>query len=151
MKHTISILVAALVSLCVSGCSKSENGGRATNSERTFEGKTLEVFVGAASKPATEEAVAAFETETGAKLEVHFGGSGKMLSDLKLSQRGDIYFPGSSDYMEIAIKEGLVDRTSEQRIVYLVTARCLRTAASGNAASRIRNGSARSRTKPASM
>ncbi|MCW5801781.1 MAG: molybdate ABC transporter substrate-binding protein [Deltaproteobacteria bacterium] len=78
--------------------------------------------MGAASKPATEDVVTAFERKTGAKLEVQFGGSGKMLSAMKLSERGDIYFPGSSDYMELAKKEGIVDGTTEQRVVYLVPA-----------------------------
>ena len=94
------VLVALLV-----GCS-SKDRARATN--RPYEGHVLEVFVGTASKPPTEVAVAAFEQKTGAKLEVHFGGSGKMLSDMKLAERGDIYFPGSSDYMEKAKAERLV-------------------------------------------
>jgi len=87
-----------------------------------FSGHTLEMFVGSASKPPTEEAVAAFEKSSGAKLEVHFGGSGKMLAELKLSQRGDVYFPGSSDYMEVAKRQALVDATSETRVVYLIPA-----------------------------
>jgi molybdate transport system substrate-binding protein len=43
-----------------------------------------------------------FEQRTGAKVILHFGGSGQMLAQLKLAQRGDLYFPGSSDYMELA-------------------------------------------------
>ena len=80
----------------------------------TYEGHVLELFVGTASKPPTEAAAAAFEHQTGAKLEVHFGGSGKMLSDMKLAERGDIYFPGSSDYMEKAKAEGLVVPETER-------------------------------------
>ena len=71
------------------------------------EQKLLEVFAGAASKPATEEAAQPFEKNTGIRVLLHFGGSGKMLSDMKLTGRGDIYFPGSSDYMELARKENL--------------------------------------------
>lgn len=40
----------------------------------------LEVFVGSATKPAIEDAASTFEKESGIKLLLHFGGSGKMLS-----------------------------------------------------------------------
>jgi molybdate transport system substrate-binding protein len=83
---------------------------------------TLELFVGSATKPATEEAAKLFEQEFGVKVELHFGGSGAMLSQMKLTGRGDIYFPGSSDFMEKAKKEGLVLPESERVVVYLVPA-----------------------------
>jgi molybdate transport system substrate-binding protein len=108
-----------LVALLLAGCS-SKDEPSATN--RPYEGHVLELFVGTASKPPTEAAVAAFEQKTGAKLEVHYGGSGKMLSDMKLAERGDVYFPGSSDYMEKAKAEHLVVPETEQRIVYLIPA-----------------------------
>jgi molybdate transport system substrate-binding protein len=41
---------------------------------------------------------------------------------MKLSRRGDIYFPGSSDFMEVAKREGLVYPESEKIVVYLVPA-----------------------------
>ena len=113
--HALALILVALLA----GCS-GKDGAPAT--ARPFEGHVLEVFVGTASKPPTEAAVAAFEQKTGAKLDVHFGGSGKMLSDMKLAGRGDIYFPGSSDYMEKARAEGLVVPETERRIVYLIPA-----------------------------
>jgi len=91
-------------------------------SPRALEGRTLLLFVGSASQPPTEAAVAAFEQETGATLEVHFGGSGAMLAGMKLAERGDLYFPGSSDYLEIAKREGVVDPDTETIIAYLVPA-----------------------------
>jgi molybdate transport system substrate-binding protein len=57
------------------------------------------VFAGAASRPPTEEIAALFEKKTGIKVETVFGGSGYVLSQMKLARQGDIYFPGSSDYM----------------------------------------------------
>jgi len=87
-----------------------------------LEQKTLEVFAGAASKPATEEAAQLFEQTTGIRVLLHFGGSGKMLADMKLTGRGDIFFPGSSDFMELAKKEGLVQPQTEERLIYLIPA-----------------------------
>ncbi|HEY3278768.1 MAG TPA: molybdate ABC transporter substrate-binding protein [Syntrophorhabdaceae bacterium] len=82
----------------------------------------LLVFAGAASKPPTEEAARAFEKKTGVKVNVTFGGSGFVLSQMILARRGDIYFPGSSDYMEVAKKKGVVFPETERYIVYLVPA-----------------------------
>jgi len=88
---------------------------------RSSPGKLL-LFAGAASKPATEEVVKAFQEKFKIPADVIFGGSGFVLSQMKLSRRGDIYFPGSSDFMEVAKREGLVYPESEKIVVYLVPA-----------------------------
>lgn len=85
-------------------------------------GQELYVFAGAASKPPTEEAAKAFEKKTGVKVNLNFGGSGFVLSQMKIAKKGDIYFPGSSDYMEAAKKERLVFPETERNVVYLVPA-----------------------------
>ncbi len=109
----------AVVGLLALGCGEKSKqppiGG-------SLAGKTLELFVGSASKPATEEAAKAFERKTGCRVLLHFGGSGKMLSEMKLGQRGDLYFPGSSDFMELAKREKLVVPETERRVVYLLPA-----------------------------
>ena len=100
-------LLLAVVTLSTS-CSKSA--------------RSLEVFVGSATKPAIEEAAALFEKKTGIKVLLHFGGSGKMLSEMKLARRGDLYLPGSSDFMDMAKREKLVLAGTEKRVAYLVPA-----------------------------
>ncbi len=82
----------------------------------------LFVFAGAASKPPAEEIGKAFEKRTGVKVYMTFGGSGFVLSQMMLGKKGDIYFPGSSDFMELAKRKGLVFPESEKRVVYLVPA-----------------------------
>jgi len=84
--------------------------------------KGIFVFAGAASKPATEEGVQIFKEKSGIPVDVVFGGSGFVLSQMKLTKRGDLYFPGSSDFMELAKKEGLVFPESEKILVYLIPA-----------------------------
>lgn len=86
----------------------------------TLAADSIMVFAGAASKPPTEEAAAAFEKKTGIKVNVVFGGSGYVLSQMMLSKSGDLYFPGSSDFMEVAKKKNLVFPETEKYIVYLV-------------------------------
>jgi molybdate transport system substrate-binding protein len=84
--------------------------------------KRILVFAGAASKPSTEDAVKIFQEKTGISVDVSFGGSGFVLSQMKLAKKGDIYFPGSSDFMELAKKEGLVFPETERIVVYLIPA-----------------------------
>ncbi|MGB9698585.1 MAG: molybdate ABC transporter substrate-binding protein [Thermodesulfobacteriota bacterium] len=82
----------------------------------------LLLFAGAASKPATEEIIRIFQKQFGISVEATFGGSGFVLSQMKLSRKGDLYFPGSSDFMEQAKKESLVLPETEKIAVYLVPA-----------------------------
>ena len=84
--------------------------------------KGLLIFAGAASKPATEEVVKVFQEKMGIPVDVIFGGSGFVLSQMKLTRKGDLYFPGSSDFMEMAKKDGFVFPKTEKMIVYLVPA-----------------------------
>lgn len=82
--------------------------------------KTITAFVGSASKPAAEEAARAFEQDTGIKVYLNFGGSGTMLSQIELSQSGDLYIPGSQDYMVKAERKNIVAPASVAKIAYLV-------------------------------
>lgn len=103
MKILISLLIAFFI---FSACRKSE--------------PSLLIFAGSASKPATENAARAFEKSTGIKVEINFGGSGSVLSQMILSKQGDIYFPGSSDFMEIAKRKKVIINDSEKIVAYLI-------------------------------
>lgn len=82
--------------------------------------RSIEVFAGSASKPALEEVARGFTRRTGIEVRLHLGGSGAMLSQMQLTGRGDVYFPGSSDFMLRAKRLGLVEPESEVRVAYLI-------------------------------
>ena len=84
--------------------------------------RRITAFCGSASKPAMEEAAVQFEQKTGIRIDLHFSGSGTMLSQMKISRRGDLYIPGSPDYMLKATRERIVDPESVTIIAYLVIA-----------------------------
>ncbi len=80
----------------------------------------LYVFCGAASKPPIEEIITIFEHQMGSKIYATFGGSGFLLTQMCLSQKGDIYLPGSSDFMEKAKNLGIIYPETERRLMYLI-------------------------------
>ena len=86
------------------------------------ETKTITAFCGSASKPAMEEAARAFEREMGIRVYLNFSGSGTMLSQMKISKSGDLYIPGSPDYMVMAENDGVIDPDSVKIITFLVPA-----------------------------
>jgi molybdate transport system substrate-binding protein len=79
------------------------------------------VFAGSASQPPLEEAAAAFTKKTGIPVILHLGGSGTMLSQLRLTGRGDLYIPGSPDFLELARAQNLVEGDATI-LAYLVPA-----------------------------
>lgn len=93
--------------MAISGCAKEES-------------KELNAFVGSASKPPMEEAASAFEQETGIKVYANYGGSGTMLSQIELSKSGDLYIPGSQDYMAKAERKDVIEPASVKKIAYLI-------------------------------
>jgi len=101
------LLIGLLLLVALSGCTKAET-------------KTITAFVGSASKPPMEEAAAAFEKETGIKVYLNFGGSGAMLSQIELSKSGDLYIPGSPDYIIKAEKKDVIDTATVKEIAYLI-------------------------------
>jgi molybdate transport system substrate-binding protein len=82
----------------------------------------ITAFCGSASKPPLEEAATLFEQRSGIKVDLNFGGSGTMLSQMKIARRGDVYIPGSPDYMLIAEKQNMIDPKTVRIIAYLVPA-----------------------------
>lgn len=110
MVRIIGLVLLAVVVLSVCfGCSDKES-------------RSITVFCGSASKPAMEEAAVTFEEETGIQVFLNFGGSGTMLSQMKVSQSGDLYIPGSPDYMQIAVADDVVEPQTVSIISYLVPA-----------------------------
>ena len=68
----------------------------------------LHLYAGAGLKQPVEQVVTVFEKETGNKVTIEYGGSGQILTRFNLTKQGDLFFPGSQDYVEKLDKERLV-------------------------------------------
>ena len=80
------------------------------------------VMCGAAFKMPMEEIVAAFAKQTGAEVDVSYAGIGTLLSQIKLSKRGDVFIAPSPDIMKKADAKGLIIKNSIRNMGYFVPA-----------------------------
>lgn len=77
---------------------------------------------GSANKPPMEEIAILYEKEKNVKVRLIFGGSGTLLSQIELTRKGDIYLPGSPDYIIKGEKKNLLIKNSDKIIAYLIPA-----------------------------
>jgi molybdate transport system substrate-binding protein len=66
----------------------------------------LHLYAGAGLRMPVDEIVARFEKETGNHVTVEYGGSGQILTRFQLTQQGDLFLPGSADYVDKIQAEG---------------------------------------------
>ncbi len=111
MRTWIFTLSVACSILCA-GC------GKGTGDRK----KSMTVFCGSANKPAMEEIAAVFQKEKNIEVNLIFGGSGTLLAQLELSKKGEIYLPGSPDYIIIGMRKKLLVEGSDRIVAYLVPA-----------------------------
>ncbi len=68
----------------------------------------LHLYAGAGLKVPVDQIIQQFEKETGNKVSVEYGGSGQILARYKTVNQGDLFLPGSEDYVEKLEKLGKV-------------------------------------------
>jgi molybdate transport system substrate-binding protein len=86
------------------------------------ERSSITVFCGSANKPAMQEIAELYQRERGVEVNLIFGGSGTLLSQIELSRSGEIYLPGSPDYAIIAERRKQIIPGSDRIVAYLVPA-----------------------------
>jgi molybdate transport system substrate-binding protein len=87
--------------------------------------QTLTVFAGAAGKPALQQLAQRYRNRTGIQVDVTYGGSGAVLTQFAQEHYGDLYIPGSDDFMGKAERKGAVLKGSRTVLVYLVPTICV--------------------------
>jgi len=73
-----------------------------------------------------------FAERTGIAVDCHFSGSGTVLNQMRLEGIGDLYIPGSDDYMDLAEAEALVDPATRRTICWLLPVICVPKGNPGN-------------------
>jgi molybdate transport system substrate-binding protein len=77
---------------------------------------TILVHCAAGMRLPISQMAAAFEKETGVKVQLSYDGSNRLLGQIKLTRKGDVYIAGDAEYVALAAKDGLV--ASRGRICY---------------------------------
>ncbi len=72
-------------------------------------GEPLLVYCAAGIKPPVLQLARDFEEKYDTRIQLQYGGSGTLLSNVEVSQRGDLYIAGDRSYIEIADEKGLID------------------------------------------
>lgn len=105
----ISVLLTFLLA-CVTGC--GGNTDSAANKDDTpappEKQETLMVYCGAGLRTATDDIAQVFEDKNNVKIEYHYTGSAQNLTQIELTQEGDLYIPGALSYGEKAKEKGFV-------------------------------------------
>jgi len=73
--------------------------------------KALVVYCAAGLKNSVEAIAQEYEKETGTVIELQYGGSGLLLSNLQVSKQGDIFIAADESYIKLAKEKGLVAET----------------------------------------
>lgn len=69
----------------------------------------LVVYCAAGIKPAVEPVARAYEKSFGTKVQIQYGGSGTLLSNLRLSGTGDLFIAADESYLQAAQTNGLLE------------------------------------------
>ena len=78
--------------------------------QRSVEGDSpgLLVYCAAGLRPAVEKVAADYEREQGVSVQLQYGGSNTLLSQLEVAKAGDVYLAADESYITLAQKKGLV-------------------------------------------
>jgi molybdate transport system substrate-binding protein len=117
MSRRACVLIALVALIAVAaGVALVSTAGVAANKKTE-----LLVFVGSASKPPMLAVKQVYEkSHPDISLEMTFGGSGTLLNQVMLERTGDVYVPGSDDFMDKAQKQKAVIPGTRKVICYLV-------------------------------
>lgn len=99
----ILVLAAAVCGLLLLTLSKPQSGDSS--------GESLLLYCAAGIKPPVLELAKQFEAEYGVAVQLQYGGSGTLLSNIEVSRKGDLYIAADHSYIEIAQKKGLIEET----------------------------------------
>lgn len=78
---------------------------------KTRTGGALIVYCAAGLKPPVSAIAEAYQKEYGVTVELQYGGSGTLLSTIKVGQQGDLFIAADTTYTDEARKQGLVAET----------------------------------------
>lgn len=108
---SIFLILGCLLFAGCTGTETEKNTG--ITSEDTSASSSLLVYSGAGLKAPMEEISSTFEEKYGIKVENTYAGSGTLISQMELTQKGDIFIPGGTPDYTIAASRRVVENETE--------------------------------------
>ncbi len=71
----------------------------------------LVLYCAAGVNPPVAEIVKDYRDQVGVTVSVQYGGSGTLLSNLRVAQTGDLYLVADASYLQLAREQGLIAET----------------------------------------
>jgi len=99
------LAIAAIVALAVLGALLIDMGNSGSQAAGEHE---LFVFCAAGIRPPVEAIVADYQREYGVSIQLQYGGSNTLLSQLEVGKIGDLYVTADDSYIALAREKGLV-------------------------------------------
>ncbi len=75
------------------------------------------LYCAAGMKPVLEQVVSQYYKEHGVRVDLQYGGSGTLLSNIRIAKQGDLYLAADKSYIDEAINFGLIAET--QPLAYI--------------------------------
>lgn len=106
----LSLLLILLFAVFLCGCvAEDGNTGKTTDQNGIVsENEELIIYCGAGMKKPMEDIGKGFTEKTGIPVTYNYAGSGQLLAQMELSQKGDIYMPGATTDFEVAKEKGYI-------------------------------------------
>ncbi|MEI8242081.1 MAG: substrate-binding domain-containing protein [bacterium] len=70
--------------------------------------QTLLVYCAAGVKPPVEAVARAYEKECGVSVQLQYGGSGTLLSNLRIARAGDLFVAGDASFVRLGREQGVI-------------------------------------------
>ncbi|MBN1897399.1 MAG: molybdate ABC transporter substrate-binding protein [Spirochaetes bacterium] len=81
---------------------------------------SLLIMCGSASQLPMTKIAGLYSQRKNIKVDLIYGGSGTLLSQISLTRKGDIYLPGSPDYIVKGVKQKIILKGSVRKVAYLI-------------------------------
>jgi molybdate transport system substrate-binding protein len=135
MSKTLLALFASLVLLAGLGWLMMISEHRARSSSGTTSGvsgdgssaRELMFFCAASNRAVMEDIREAYERETGRSVSIQYGPSQTLLSQLEVTESGDLYLPADDSFLEMGREKGLIEE-----VIPLARMQCVVAVEKGN-------------------
>lgn len=118
MKKVLAFIIIMVLAMSLAGSGCAEKGAStpvSENQEKEFDGRQITVCSGAGLIKPMNELIANFENETGADIEIRYGGSAELFGILT-SKECDVFIPGDYYYTGQAMDRNYVFNESVENL-----------------------------------